>query len=90
MKTTSARSRSSRHGTPSVRSESSYSSETILMRFNSNNANKQRKTRETIVSFGGLRCNGPCSGVKTVSTERKKSGKMGRDTKPSLYQEQQW
>ncbi|KAG2303244.1 hypothetical protein Bca52824_031895 [Brassica carinata] len=74
IKTKSSRSRSSRHGTPSVRSESSYNSETFLMRFNNNNANKQRKTNETSVSFGGLRCNGPCSGVKTVSTERKKSG----------------
>ncbi|KAF8104249.1 hypothetical protein N665_0176s0059 [Sinapis alba] len=80
MKTTSTRSRSSRHGTPSVRSESSYNSETFLMRFNNNNNNdnKQRKTNDTSVSFGGFRCNGPCSRVKTVNTERNISGK-GRD-----------
>ncbi|CAH8381255.1 unnamed protein product [Eruca vesicaria subsp. sativa] len=73
-KTTSTRSRTSRHGTPSVRSESSYNSETFLMRFNNNNDNKQRKTNETSISFGGFRCYGPCSRVKTVNTERKLSG----------------
>ncbi|CAF1926713.1 unnamed protein product [Brassica oleracea var. botrytis] len=35
-KNTSTRSRTSRQGTPSVRSESSYNSETFLMRFNNN------------------------------------------------------
>ncbi|WZY98208.1 hypothetical protein YC2023_070537 [Brassica napus] len=74
-KITSTISRTSRHGTPSVRSESSYNSETFLMRFNNNNDNKQRKTNETSVSFGGFRCYGPCSGVKTVNTERKIAGK---------------
>ncbi|CAH2036933.1 unnamed protein product [Thlaspi arvense] len=74
-KTTSSRSRTSRHGTPSVRSESSYNSQTFLMRISNNNDNKQRKTNEASVSFGGFRCNGPCSGVKTVNTDRKISGK---------------
>ncbi|KAF8112487.1 hypothetical protein N665_0064s0112 [Sinapis alba] len=75
MKTTSSRSRTSRHGTPSVRSESSYNSQTFLMRLNNNNDNKQRKTNDVSVSFGGFRCNGPCSGVKTVNTDIKISGK---------------
>lgn len=75
-KTTSSRSRTSRHGTPSVRSESSYNSQTFLMRINNNNNDsKQRKTNEISVSFGGFRCNGPCSGVKTVNTDRKISCK---------------
>ncbi|ESQ34916.1 hypothetical protein EUTSA_v10007914mg [Eutrema salsugineum] len=78
-KTTSSRSRTSRHGTPSVRSESSYNSQTFLMRTNNNNDNKQRKTNEISVSFGGFRCNGPCSGVKTVNTDRKISCK-GRNS----------
>ncbi|KFK44033.1 hypothetical protein AALP_AA1G206600 [Arabis alpina] len=73
-KTTSSRSRTSRHGTPSLRSESSYNSQTFLMRIN-NNDNKQRKTNDASISFGGFRCNGPCSGVKTVNTDRKISGK---------------
>lgn len=74
-KTTSSRSRTSRHGTPSVRSESSYNSQTFLMRIYNNNENKQRKTNETSVSFGGFRCYGPCSGVKTVHTDPKISCK---------------
>ena len=74
-KTTSSRSRTSRHGTPSVRSESSYNSQTFLMRMNNNNDNKQRKTNDVSVSFGGFRCNGPCSGVKTINTDRKIAGK---------------
>ncbi|KAJ4879485.1 Protein PHYTOCHROME KINASE SUBSTRATE 3 [Raphanus sativus] len=74
-KTTSSRSRTSRHGTPSVRSESSYNSQTFLMRLNTNNDNKQRKTNDASVSFGGFRCNGPCSGVKTINTDRKISGR---------------
>ncbi|KAJ0247822.1 hypothetical protein HA466_0162280 [Hirschfeldia incana] len=74
-KTTSSRSRTSRHGTPSVRSESSYNSQTFLMRLNTNSDNKQRKTNDVSVSFGGFRCNGPCSGVKTVNTDRKISGR---------------
>ncbi|EOA39108.1 hypothetical protein CARUB_v10011880mg [Capsella rubella] len=69
-KTTSSRSRTSRHGTPSVRSESSYNSQTFLMRISNNNENRQRKTNETSISFGGFRCYGPCSGVKTVNTDR--------------------
>ncbi|KAL0697904.1 hypothetical protein Bca4012_054026 [Brassica carinata] len=74
-KTTSSRSRTSRHGTPSVRSESSYNSQTFLMRLDTSNDNKQRKTNDvSVVSFGGFRCNGPCSGVKTVNTNRKISG----------------
>ncbi|KAL1207864.1 Protein PHYTOCHROME KINASE SUBSTRATE 3 [Cardamine amara subsp. amara] len=78
-KTTSSRSRTSRHGTPSVRSESSYNSQTFLMRINKNNDNKQRKTNETSVSFGGFRCNGPCSGIKTVNTDQKIPSR-GRNT----------
>ncbi|KAF3588778.1 hypothetical protein F2Q69_00027063 [Brassica cretica] len=78
-KNTSTRSRTSRQGTPSVRSESSYNSETFLMRFNNNNDNIQRKTNETSVSFGGFRCYGPCYGVKTVNTERKNSSKVGNN-----------
>ncbi|KAG2268693.1 hypothetical protein Bca52824_063248 [Brassica carinata] len=78
-KNTSTRSRTSRQGTPSVRSESSYNSETFLMRFNNNNDNIQRKTNETSVSFGGFRCYGPCYGVKTVNTERKNSSKGGNN-----------
>ncbi|CAH8357207.1 unnamed protein product [Eruca vesicaria subsp. sativa] len=74
-KTTSSRSRPSRHGTPSVRSESSYNSQTFLMRLNNNNDNKQRKTNDVSISFGGFRCNGPCSGVKTINTDKKISGK---------------
>ncbi|CAN8312514.1 unnamed protein product [Cochlearia groenlandica] len=75
-KTTSSRSRTSRNGTPSVKSASSYNSQTFLMRANNNNGdNKQRKTKEISVSFGGFRCNGPCSGVKTVNTESKNSSK---------------
>ncbi|CAF2257429.1 unnamed protein product [Brassica napus] len=74
-KTTSSRSRTSRHGTPSVRSESSYNSQTFLMRMNNNNDNKQRKTNDVSVSFGGFRCNGPCSGVKTINTDRNISSK---------------
>ncbi|KAJ0257343.1 Protein PHYTOCHROME KINASE SUBSTRATE 3 [Hirschfeldia incana] len=73
-KTTSTRSRASRHRTPSVRSESTYNSQTFPMRINNVQDNKQRKTNETSVSFGGFRCYGPCSGVKTVNTERSKSG----------------
>lgn len=75
-KTTSSRSRTSRHGTPSLRSESSYNSQTFLMRINNNNNdNKHRKTNDASISFGGFRCNGPCSGVKTVNTDRKISSK---------------
>ncbi|XP_010459525.1 PREDICTED: protein PHYTOCHROME KINASE SUBSTRATE 3-like [Camelina sativa] len=78
-KTTSSRSRTSRHGTPSVRSESSYNSQTFLMRISNNNDNKQRKTNETSISFGGFRCYGPCSGVKTVNKDQNISVK-GRNS----------
>lgn len=74
-KTTSSRSKTSRHGTPSVRSESSCNSQTFLMRINNHNENKQRKMNDTSISFGGFRCYGPCSGVKTVHTDPKNSCK---------------
>ncbi|XP_010538068.1 PREDICTED: protein PHYTOCHROME KINASE SUBSTRATE 3 [Tarenaya hassleriana] len=65
----------SRPATPSVRSESSYNSQTLLLRSSSMITNKphakQRKTNETSISFGGFRCNGPCSGGKSVNTDRK-------------------